>query len=92
MGHIVDFQWPYYKYAEHDLGVGRGKSAFPFLALFRCDSCKTIGSTWVRENQIPRCSNCYHDAVIVLPDDATRVGCPRRGEVARITRKEGAWE
>ncbi len=92
MGFFVDFRCQNCRYEERDIGVGRGKSEFPFLALFRCDNCKTIGSTWINEHQLPLCAHCYHDAVVILPDDTTRVNCPKCGEPALITRKEGAWQ
>lgn len=92
MGWFVDFRCGHCKYEEPDIGVGRGRNAFPFLALIRCDNCKTIGSTWIYENRLPMCSRCYHDAVTILPDDTTRVNCPKCGEPASLTRKEGTWE
>lgn len=92
MGWFVDFRCRHCRYEELDIGVGRGRNEFPFLVLFRCDNCKTVGSTWVYENRLPICSHCYHDAVMVLPDDTVCVNCPKCGEPATLTRQEGTWE
>lgn len=92
MGWFVDFKCSYCRYEEIGLGVGRGQHPFPFLALFSCANCKSIGSTWVDENKVPRCGACYHEGVTLLADDVRRVDCPKCGEPAIITRGEGVWE
>lgn len=92
MGHFVDFHCSFCKYEETNLGVGRGRVEFPFLKLYRCDNCKTIGSTWIYENRLPRCAGCYHDAIMLLDDDAQRVNCPKCGEPARLKPRDGEWQ
>ncbi|MDH3513408.1 MAG: hypothetical protein OEM83_00870 [Gammaproteobacteria bacterium] len=92
MGSFVDFKCKFCRYEEYGIGVGRGKAEMPFLSLYRCNHCHTIGSTWIHEGKIPRCSNCYDDAISILPDDARRVSCPKCGEPAVITPKEGSWD
>ncbi|HEX9625841.1 MAG TPA: hypothetical protein VGA00_02760 [Acidiferrobacterales bacterium] len=92
MGGFVDFYCRHCRYAETDIGVGRGREEFPFLRLFRCDNCKSVGSTWVHENRIPRCSVCYHDAVTLLADDTRKLNCPKCGDPAEFVAKEGSWE
>ena len=92
MGIVVDFKCGFCKYEETNIGVGRGKNEFPFLVLFRCDNCKSIGSTWVYDKKIPLCSICYHDEIIILPDDTRRLNCPKCGEPAVITPRDETWE
>jgi predicted RNA-binding Zn-ribbon protein involved in translation (DUF1610 family) len=92
MGGFVDYHCPHCHYQESDIAVGTGRNPAPRLALFRCAKCKTVGSTWVGENAAPRCANCYEEGVGLLPDDATRIDCPRCGRSAAFTRKEGRWE
>jgi len=55
MGGYVDFRCKHCRYEETDMGVGQGINPSPRLALFRCIKCKSTGSTWVKENEIPRC-------------------------------------
>lgn len=92
MGHFVEFHCRFCHYQEAEIGVGHGRSAFPFLKLYRCDHCKTIGSTWVYEDKLPHCAGCYHATITLLDDDATRVSCPKCGEAGRLTRKDGEWQ
>ncbi|MCR4346952.1 MAG: hypothetical protein NUV55_07095 [Sulfuricaulis sp.] len=92
VGSFVAFKCKFCQYEEPGISVGRGKAEMPFLALYRCNHCLTIGSTWVHEGKIPRCANCYDDAIVVMPDDTRRVNCPKCGEPAVITPKEGSWE
>jgi len=92
VGSFVDFKCQFCQYEEPSIGIGRGKAEFPFLALYRCHHCHTIGSTWIYENRIPRCSQCYDDALTLLPEDTRRVNCPKCGEPAVIAPKEGSWE
>ncbi len=92
MGGFVDFRCRYCNYEETDIGVGRGRQVFPYLALFCCDNCKSVGSTWIHENKTPRCGACYSDGVTLLPDDIRSIKCPKCGEPATFTHKEGSWE
>lgn len=92
MGSFVGFKCKFCHYEESSIGVGSGKTAMPYLALYRCNHCLTIGSAWTHQGKIPRCANCYDDAIVILPDDARRVNCPKCGESAVITPKEGSWE
>ncbi|MCR4300624.1 MAG: hypothetical protein NUV51_03365 [Sulfuricaulis sp.] len=92
MGIYVGIKCKFCQYQEASIGVGRGQAEMPYLALYRCDHCHTIGSTWIHEGKIPRCSNCYDDAIGILPNDTRRVNCPKCGEPAAITPKEGVWE
>jgi len=92
MGRFVDFRCKHCRYEETDIGVGKGKNPSPCLALFRCTRCRSTGSTWVKENETPRCGLCYEEGVTLLPDDTTRIDCPRCGQPAQFTPKEGSWE
>lgn len=92
MGWFVDFRCPYCRYEETGIGVGRGKHAFPYLALFCCDNCKSVGSTWVQQNVTPRCGACYHEGVTILADDVRGISCPKCGEPAVFARSDGVWE
>ncbi|HEU5337935.1 MAG TPA: hypothetical protein VFU39_01485 [Sulfuricaulis sp.] len=92
MGSFVSFKCKFCQYEEPNLGVGCGKAEMPFLSLYRCNHCHTIGSTWIHEGKIPRCSNCYDEAIVILPDNSRRVNCPKCGEPAVITSKEGSWD
>jgi len=47
MGHFVAFNCDFCHYREPEPAVGRGRDEFPLLKLFRCNHCKTIGSTWI---------------------------------------------
>lgn len=73
------------------MGVGHGAAEFPFLALFRCDLCRSVGSTWIYPDRIPRCSLCYHDAVTLLPEGQLEVHCPKCGEPGRFQPVPGEW-
>jgi len=92
MGRFVDFRCTHCRYEETDIGIGKGKHPFPYLALFRCVRCKSTGSTWIKENEAPRCAVCYEVGVTLLPDDTTRIDCPRCGKPAQFVPKEGSWE
>ena len=50
------------------------------------------GSTWVEEGRAPRCGTGYEPGVELLPDDVTRIVCPKCGEQARFTPRAGSWE
>ncbi len=92
MGGFVEFKCRYCNYEETDIGVGRGQQAFPYLALFCCDNCKSVGSTWVHENRTPRCGACYHEGVMLLPDNVQHIDCPKCGQPATFSHKEGGWQ
>jgi len=92
MGGYVDFRCKHCRYEETDIGVGKGKNPSLRLSLFRCIKCKSTGSTWVKENEVPRCGACYEEGVPLLPDDTTHIDCPRCGKPAQFVPKEGSWE
>jgi len=92
MGGYVDFRCKHCRYEETDIGVGKGKNPSPRLVLFRCIKCKSTDSTWVKENEMPRCGLCYEEGVTLLPDDTTHIDCPRCGKPAQFVIKEGIWE
>ncbi len=93
MGHKVDFACRACRYEERDLGVGRGRRPWPVLRLFRCDNCRSVGSAWVDEGGLARCSLCYHDDIVLLPDDAASVACPKCEERGVFTHHLGeTWE
>ncbi len=92
MGGFVDFECRHCNYEEADIAYGRGRGASPYLALCRCEACKTVNSTWVYENQPPRCGVCYDERITILPDDTRRLPCPKCGEPAMLVPKEGSWE
>lgn len=92
MGGFVDFHCRQCRTEITEIPVGRGKQPFPYLALFRCRGCKTVGSTWIEENRPVRCGTCYEEGVELLPDDSTHLSCPKCGQPARLTPREGAWE
>ena len=77
MGWFVDFKCKFCNYEENNIGIGHGEMEYPFLTLFRCDNCKTVGSTWIYEDKIPLCSHCYHAAISILSDGTTKLNCPR---------------
>jgi len=92
MGGFVDYRCRHCRTEIEDIPVGRGRQASPYLALFRCVRCKTVGSTWIENNQPARCGTCYEEGVELLPDDTTRITCPKCGEPANLTPKTGSWE
>ena len=91
MGSFVGFMCKFCQYQEPSIGLGFGKAASPFLALYRCHHCNAIGSTWIHENKTPLCSQCYDEALTILPDDTRYVNCPKCGEQGMIVPKEGSW-
>ena len=93
MGHKADFHCFGCRYEEKDLAIGRGRRPSPYLSLFRCDHCHSIGSTWIEEAKKPRCSFCYHDAPTLLAEDVTVVDCPRCEQRGTIVHRRGeTWE
>lgn len=92
MGGFVKFYCGSCRYEENAIAIGHGRNETPYLAPFRCDHCKTLGSTWIHANKIPNCAHCYHDEVTILPEDTQRTNCPKCGEPARITPGEERWE
>ncbi len=92
MGSFVAFKCKFCQYEEPGIGVGRGKADTPWLALYRCNHCLTIGSAWIDNGKIPRCASCYDDAIVILPNNTRRMNCPKCGESAMITLKEGSWD
>lgn len=92
MGGFVDFRCTHCRLEMEEIPVGKGRRPWPYLALYRCTRCKTVGSTWIQEDQPARCSVCYEDGVTLLPDDTTRVDCPKCGKPAQFTPRDGSWE
>ncbi|MDA8390979.1 MAG: hypothetical protein M0Z76_09675 [Gammaproteobacteria bacterium] len=93
MGHLVDFYCRHCRYEEKDVGVGQGRAPTPFLRLFSCPNCHSFGSCWIEDGKTPRCSWCYHDAVVLVADDAAGLPCPKCGEPAKLTHRSGdTWE
>lgn len=92
MGGFVDYRCQHCRTEFDDIPVGKGRQPSPYLALFRCTRCKTVGSTWVESNRAPRCGTCYEEGVELLPDDTADIVCPKCGNVARIMPKSGSWE
>ncbi|HET9122909.1 MAG TPA: hypothetical protein VFN52_05340 [Acidiferrobacteraceae bacterium] len=91
MGHMVRYRCSRCRYEEMDLGVGAGRQEPPRLRLFQCDNCHSVGSTWVSPDRVPRCSLCYHDTIVLLPDDAGAWACPKCGEAGQFEPLEGEW-
>jgi ribosomal protein S27E len=92
MGTFVDFRCSYCKYEELNIPVGHGREPEPHLALFRCDNCKTLGSTWIQPEREAVCSHCYHDKVTLFDTPPETVDCPKCGEPGKLTPAEGSWE
>ena len=92
MGSFVGFECRFSRCEDVSIGVGHGKAAAPFQALYRCHYCRTIGSAWIHEVKIPRCSNRYDDAITILPEDPWRTNRPKCGQPAVIAPKEGNWD
>jgi len=93
MGHKVDFHCFSCRYEELDLGVGAGARPSPYLSLFRCDHCHSVGSAWVAEGQTPRCSFCYDDEPVLLALDTKALDCPKCGKRATLHhRYEDSWQ
>lgn len=93
MGHLADFACRRCHYEEHDIAIGHGRHATPFLVLFSCPSCHSIGSNWIGDGGTLRCGFCYNDAVTMLADDATAVTCPKCQEPGRLTHRPAeTWE
>ncbi len=93
MGHFADFRCRGCRYEEVDLGVGHGRKPTPVLKLFRCDHCHSVGSTWVQEGRVTRCSFCYHDEPVLLADDVTALACPKCQAPGVVThRRDATWE
>lgn len=72
--------------------MGCGRDASISLKLFQCESCKSIGSAWVKNEEQARCSFCYDREIEQLPEDITSLKCPKCGELAAIQAKEGEWQ
>jgi hypothetical protein len=92
MGGFVDFRCRYCEYEELEIPLGHGRQPVPFLALFSCDSCKSVGSTWVQPGRDPVCSHCYHDKVTMFEDAPQTLDCPKCGEQGKLAPAEGSWE
>ncbi len=91
MGGYVEFYCPFCRYHEPELAIGHGSQARQYLALFKCDHCKTIGSAWVSEEGRIRCGNCYDTEITLLPDETQLCVCPRCGEQGSLSKKQGEW-
>lgn len=92
MGGFVDFHCRHCRTELTEIPVGKGRVPSPWLALFRCAKCKTVGSTWVEDGRPARCGTCYEEGVELLPDGTTRISCPRCGEPARFSPRDGRWD
>lgn len=92
MGGFVDFKCAYCGYTEESIGVGHGQKPEPCLRLFRCDKCKTVGSTWVESGKPVRCGSCYEEGVPLLDDDVRVVECPKCNQKASILPRTESWD
>lgn len=93
MGHKAEFRCFSCRYEELDLGIGHGRHQSPYLSLFRCDHCHSVGSTWVVKGSAARCSLCYSDEPTLLGEDTKAIDCPKCGQPGTITHKrEEVWE
>lgn len=93
MGHKAGFRCFSCRYEESDLGVGHGRHPSPYLSLFCCDNCHSVGSAWVADGGVVRCSLCYAEEPTLLPETTQTLKCPKCGQSGVIThwRKE-TWE
>lgn len=93
MGHRADFICHRCHYEERDIAIGHGRQPLPFLALFSCSNCHSVGSSWVGGERPVRCSFCYDEAITILADDTTAVACPKCQEPAYLTHRfDDVWE
>ena len=92
MGGFVAYRCDACGYEEPRLPLGRGRQEGPYLALYRCDNCRGVGTAWVFPDRPPLCSYCYHEEIVLLADDTALIDCPRCGEPGRVVPVEGDWE
>jgi ribosomal protein S27E len=92
MGSFVTYQCRHCRYEESGIGIGRGRNPFPYLALYRCARCKTVGSTWIHADRRPRCGVCDDEGVTLFADDATHIDCPKCEKPASFRPAPGSWQ
>lgn len=92
MGSFVDFKCVSCGYELESIGFGHGKKETPFLKLYTCDACKSIGSTWIDRDNDTRCSVCYEKDLTLLDDASRLVNCPKCGQTATLIPKSETWE
>jgi len=68
MGSYLKYQCRFCQYQVEPIPVGQGKDKTRALKLFCCERCKSIGSTWITENESPHCSFCYETEIKLLSE------------------------
>lgn len=79
-------------YTEQHIGFGRGKNPEPRLQLYRCDHCKTVGSTWVKSDEKLRCGACYDEIITLLEPENSSFNCPKCDTLAVFSILDNTWE
>lgn len=92
MGRFVKYSCLNCGYTEERIGFGRGKNPEPHLQLYRCDHCKTVGSTWVEGEQLPRCASCYDEQITLLEPKNASFNCPKCDTLAVLALLEDNWD
>lgn len=92
MGGFVKYSCLNCGYTEDRIGFGHGRATEPHLQLYRCDKCKTVGSTWVEGEQSPRCASCYDEDITPLEPKNTSFNCPKCDTLAVLVVLEDNWD
>ncbi len=91
MGGFVSFNGMNCGYSEERIGFGHGKQPEPYLQLYKCDSCKTVGSARIQGDRKPLCSGCYNENIELLDPKDNSIPCPKCDTSAVIKVVEDTW-
>ncbi len=92
MGGFAKFSCMNCGYTEERIGFGHGRKPEPHLQLYRCNMCKTVGSTWVEGDATPRCGGCYDEAITLLEPENSSFDCPKCNTLAALSLLDDTWE
>ncbi len=92
MGGFVSFHCAHCGYVEDKIAHGHGRKTSPYLVLYRCDHCKTVGSTWTEGEKPPHCSGCYDENITLLKPVTGLVTCPRCEAAATLRVLDETWD
>lgn len=92
MGKLVAWRCAFCQYEEPQLAVGNGRENRIAARLFICPNCKSVGSSFVRDDGSVICSICYHKDIQLLADTVRHAECPKCGEPGEFRVLEGEWQ